>query len=205
MCSCPAFCTPSFSLSFFVFFLFILGFFITRMTRFSSTSLILTLAIILGSGKLWEMSVEINALAHCLCPLFDNAITRQCQEDSGISPANWLVNLNCVRGWRCSHTNLNSQLQLQLRLLAGIYAAPNDSISDYFHSGTHCIFYAGSDWLTGNGGMARGRGRARGDWKSRSKRLEACSGWWQKAALATKTKITIKCNNCVSGGIKRQT
>lgn len=30
----------------------LLGFFITRMTRFSSTSLILTLAIILGSGKL---------------------------------------------------------------------------------------------------------------------------------------------------------
>lgn len=32
--------------------LHLLGFFITRMTRFSSTSLILTLAIILGSGKL---------------------------------------------------------------------------------------------------------------------------------------------------------
>lgn len=35
-----------------LFLVFFSGFFITRMTRFSSTSLILTLAIILGSGKL---------------------------------------------------------------------------------------------------------------------------------------------------------
>lgn len=37
-----------------------------------------------------------------------------------------------------------------------------------FTQGEHCIFYAGSDWLTG--GMGEGEGQ------SRSKRLEACSG-----------------------------